>query len=487
MGNSTGNFREYFDIMEGRPHMQGGFIWDWVDQGLDAVGKDGRHYWGYGGDFGAWMYTHDENFCCNGVVSPDRTPHPGLWEVKKVYQDIEFELLDKTQGKLRVSNNFNFKDLSDYNFSYEVLRNGESVAKGDIQGVKCTAGSYCDVALVLPEMDGEGEYLLNLYAMQRTAAQLIPEGHIVASEQVVLREFDFETIAAPTGTITIEKNEDYVAAYVGETAVLFSLKSGVLQRYVSNGRDLMSQLPEPWFWRAPTDNDWGESLQRTCNVWRTNRARTIDSSVEEREDMLIVKNVRELVDAPSIYTTVYTFMADGSLKVEVDWERKGEFVPELPRFGMRMIFPQSYKNFKFYGRGPWENYSDRNESSFLGLYEQSTDEQLFNYVRPQESGNKTDVRWLELTNSRGVGVRIEGLQPLSVSAMPYRSEDLDPGLGMKKQMHYSDIEPRREVVLHVDLAQRGLGGDCSWGTSPHDPYRLTANHYAYGYIITPIN
>ena len=487
MGNSTGNFREYFDIMEGRPHMQGGFIWDWVDQGLDAVGKDGRHYWGYGGDFGAWMYTHDENFCCNGVVSPDRTPHPGLWEVKKVYQDIEFELLDKAQGKLRVSNNFNFNDLANYNFSYEVLRNGESVAKGDIPGVKCAAGSYCDVVLALPEMDGEGEYLLNLYAMQRTAGQLIPEGHIVASEQVVLREFDFAAIAAPTGTITIEKNEDYVAAYVGETAVLFSLKSGVLQRYVSNGRDIMSQLPEPWFWRAPTDNDWGESLQRTCNVWRTNRARTIDSSVEEREDMLIVKNVRELVDAPSIYTTVYTFMADGSLKVEVDWECKGEFVPELPRFGMRMVFPQNYKNFKFYGRGPWENYSDRNESSFLGLYEQSTDEQLFNYVRPQESGNKTDVRWLELTNNRGVGVRIEGLQPLSVSAMPYRSEDLDPGLGMKKQMHYSDIEPRREVVLHVDLAQRGLGGDCSWGTSPHDPYRLTADRYAYGYIITPIN
>lgn len=486
MGNSTGNFREYFDIMEGRPHMQGGFIWDWVDQGIDAVGNDGRHYWGYGGDFGAWMYTHDENFCCNGVVLPDRTPHPGLYEVKKVYQDIRFELVDAAQGKLRIHNEFNFNNLSLYSYRYELLRNGESVASGDIANVKAAAGKYADVFVELPALDDSGEYLLNIYALQRVADPLIPVEHTIASEQFSLSGFNFER-TVPKGKITYEKNEQYIAAYVGETAVLFSLNNGVLQRYVANGRNLMSQLPEPWFWRAPTDNDWGEGLQRTCNVWRTNRGRVIDSSVEERDDMLIVRSVRELVDAPSHFTTTYTFMADGSLKVEVDWERKGEFVPELPRLGMRMIFPANYKNFKFYGRGPWENYSDRCESSFVGLYEQSTDEQLFNYVRPQESGNKTDVRWLELTNERGVGVRIEGLQPLSVSAMPYRAEDMDPGLGMKKQMHYSDIEPRREVVLHVDYAQRGLGGDTSWGTKPHDAYRLTADRYSYGYVIIPLN
>ena len=356
MGNSTGNFREYFDIMEGRPHMQGGFIWDWVDQGIDAVGNDGRHYWGYGGDFGAWMYTHDENFCCNGVVLPDRTPHPGLYEVKKVYQDIRFELADAAQGKLRIHNEFNFNNLSLYSYRYELLRNGKSVASGDIANVKAAAGKYADVFVELPALDDSGEYLLNIYALQRVADPLIPVGHTIASEQFSLSGFNFER-RVPKGKITYEKNEQYIAAYVGETAVLFSLNNGVLQRYVANGRNLMSQLPEPWFWRAPTDNDWGEGLQRTCNVWRTNRGRVIDSSVEERDDMLIVRSVRELVDAPSHFTTTYTFMADGSLKVEVDWERKGEFVPELPRLGMRMIFPANYKNFKFYGRGPWENYS----------------------------------------------------------------------------------------------------------------------------------
>ena len=248
----------------------------------------------------------------------------------------------------------------------------------------------------------------------------------------------------------------------------------------------MSQLPEPWFWRAPTDNDWGEGLQRTCNVWRTNRRRVVDVAVEESSTHVVVRSTCELVDAPSLYTTTYTFMADGALKVEVEWQKQGEYVPEFPRFGMRMIFPMNYRNFTFYGRGPWENYSDRNESALLGIYEQSTDEQLFPYVRPQESGNKTDVRWVELTNDKGVGVRIEGLQPLSVSAMPYRSEALDPGM-TKKQMHYSDIEPRREVVLHIDLAQRGLGGDTSWGMTPHDPYRLWDDSYAYGYIVRPIS
>ena len=488
MGNSTGNFREYFDIMEGHPHMQGGFIWDWVDQGLDGTGNDGRHYWGYGGDFGAWMYTHDENFCCNGLVSPDRTPHPGLYEVKKVYQYINFELVEEADNTIRVNNDFLFRDLSDYKFVYTLTLNGEEITSGEFSDVVCNAGESVDIALDLPAMDASmGEYLLTLYALQEAVDPLIPAGHIVASEQLAIAGVYNYEVVVPEGELEVETAEGWIAAFAGETGVLFNTSNGRLERYVSNGRNLMSEMPEPWFWRAPTDNDWGEGLQRTCNVWRTNRRRTLDVEVEQYADRVVVRGSYELVDAPSIYTTTYTFMADGSLKVEAEWQRQGEYVPELPRFGMRMIFPDSYKNFTFYGRGPWENYSDRCESSFVGLYEQSTDEQLFPYVRPQESGNKSDVRWLELTNDEGVGVRIEGLQPLSVSAMPYRSEDLDPGLGMKKQMHYSDIEPRREVVLHVDLAQRGLGGDNSWGMSPHDQYRLTADSYAYGYIIRPIN
>ena len=483
MGNSTGNFREYFDIMKLGPHMQGGFIWDWVDQGIDAIGRDGRHYWAYGGDFGAWMYPHDENFCCNGVVSPDRTPHPGLYEVKKVYQDIEFERLEN--GKLRIYNNHLYNNLADYILVYEVLCEGEVALHKELPVVKCQAGRYVDVVLDRWEQRADKEYMLNLYALQRKEHTLIPARHIVASEQIALNDYDY-TYTHPEGALEIERGDGWLVAYAGDRGVLFNTKNGRLERYVAGDRDVMSQLPEAWFWRAPNDNDFGAGFQRTANVWRTNRGRTIDSAVEEYEDRVVVRNVREIVDAPSLFTTTYTFMADGALKVEVEWERKGEFVPELPRLGMRMILPEDYTHLTYYGRGPWENYSDRKESSFVGLYKQSTSEQLFPYVRPQESGNKCDVRWLELVDNEGVGIRIEGLQPLSICAMPYRAEDLDPGL-TKKQMHYSDIEPRREVVLNVDLAQRGLGGDNSWGAQPHDEYRLTADKYNYGYVIIPID
>ncbi len=485
MGNSTGNFREYFDIMEGHPHMQGGFIWDWVDQGIDAVGRDGRHYWAYGGDFGAWMYTHDENFCCNGLVLPDRTPHPGLKEVRKVYQDIEFELVG--DNNLRIYNNTHETDLSEFLLYYFTARDGEQQVW--VEGVelpRCPAGKSVDVAIDYATDDSFAEWTLTVMACCNEKPELLYEGHIAAEEQFVLQSYRFPTMI-PEGKIEIERGDGWIVAHNGVTAVQFNTRTGGLAGYVSDGRHLMKELPEPWFWRATTDNDWGVSLQRTTNVWRTNRRKPLGAKVEEYEDRVVVKGEYYLVDAPSYYTIIHTFRADGSLQVEVEWKRDGEYVPELPRFGMRMMLPQDYTHLKYYGRGPWENYADRNESAFLGLYEQSTDEQLFPYVRPQESGNKTDVRWVELTNDEGVGIRVEGLQPLNISAMPYRSEDLDPGLGMKKQMHYSDVEPRREVVLHIDLAQRGLGGDTSWGAQPRDQYRLTADEYSYGYIISPIN
>ncbi len=485
MGNSTGNLREFYDIMSLSPHMQGGFIWDWVDQGIDATGRDGRHYWAYGGDFGAWMYTHDENFCCNGLVLPNREPHPGLMEVKKVYQDIEFEIID---GKVRIYNNHNFTDLSKYSFRYAVKCEGKIIDQRTLEGVKCAPNDYVDIAITLPKMEDSREYTIEFEAtttMHNITKPGTSETITLATEQIVLSPYDFSH-NLPEGIVEIEEGDGWLAAYAGECGVLFNTKTGALARYIANGRDIMSQLPEPWFWRAPTDNDWGAGFQRTANVWRTNRRKALGATVEKHDDRVVVRGEYLLVDAPSKWITTYTFMADGALKVEVEWQREGEYVPELPRLGMRMIFPQEYKNLKYYGRGPWENYSDRNESSFIGYYEQSTDEQLFPYVRPQESGNKTDVRWVELTNDYGMGIRVDGLQPLNISAMPYRSEDLDPGL-TKKQMHYSDIEPRREVVLHIDLAQRGLGGDDSWGAVPHEPYRLESDNYSYGYIIRPIS
>lgn len=486
MGNSTGNLREFFDIMEGHPHMQGGFIWDWVDQGIDAVGENGKHYWAYGGDFGATMYHHDENFCCNGLVSPDRTPHPGLMEVKKVYQDIEFELID---GGVRIYNNFNFTDLAKYSFRYILKREGVIVHQETLPSVQCAAGESVDILFAYPAIDNSAEYTLEFEATCMMP-NLLKSGALqsvkVATEQFVLTPYDF-TKSEPEGVVTIERGDDWIMAFAGNKAVLFDTESGELLSYVSNRRDIMKQLPELYFWRAMTDNDWGAGFHRIADVWRTNNHQSVSATVEEYADRLVVRGEFYIENAPSYYTQTYTFRADGSLKVEVAWRKGSEELPEIPRFGMRMILPADYKRFTYYGRGPWENYADRCESSFLGRYEQSTDDQLFPYVRPQESGNKSDVRWLELMGSEGRGIRIEGLQPLNVSAMPYRAEDLDPGVESKGQKHYSDVVPRDEVVLHVDLAQRGLGGDHAWGATPREQYCLTEDEYSYGYIIYPIN
>ena len=484
MGNSTGNLREFYDIINSSPHLQGGFIWDWVDQGIDGYREDGRHYWGYGGDFGATMYTHDENFCCNGLVQPDRTPHPGLMEVKKVYQDIEFELVD---GKVRIHNNHNFTDLSKYSFGYIVKCEGKIVDQRAIDGVKCSPRSYVDMNITLPTLEQGKEYTIDFAAsrmMHNITKPGANENVTLATEQMVLQPYDF-TPSLPESRVVLEQENDILVAYGGRCVAHFNTKTGALISYTVDGRDVMTELPEPWFWRAPTDNDWGAGFQRKADVWRTNSRKPLGATIEKHNNRVVVRGEYELIDAPSKYILTYTFMADGALMVEAEWQKEGN-LPELPRFGMRMILPEDCNNFVYYGRGPWENYSDRNESSFLGRYEQSTNEQLFPYVRPQESGNKTDVRWLELTNKYGIGLRIEGLQPLSVSAMPYRSEDLDPG-AKKNQMHYSDIVPRKEVVLQVDLAQRGLGGDDSWGAVPHEPYRLEADSYKYGYIIRPIS
>lgn len=483
MGNSTGNFQEYFDIIDSSPHMQGGFIWDWVDQGLCGVGTDGRPYWGYGGDFGAERYTHDENFCCNGLVQPDRTPHPGLYEVKKVYQPIRFRDKEARNGVVVVENGFLYRDLAEFDFRWELLRDGEVVREGSFP-LSLPAGGRREVTLPVALPDDGHEYHLNLFALTREADALIPAGHEVARGQFELRgghRYD----PAAGGEPKIIEEGNLVRISGGDAELIFDRGRGEIVGYTFRGRPVFAALPEPSFWRAPTDNDWGNGMPARCNVWRTANRRLVDVQVGQDAGSVALTCRYRLTDAPSDYTLAYRLLGSGQLEVTASWQSDGS-LPELPRFGMRMRLPRACKRFTWFGRGPWENYSDRNTASQVGIWSQSTDEQLFPYLRPQESGNKTDVRWLTLTDEAGRGVRIDGAQLLSVSAMPYLSEDLDPGLS-KKQQHACDVRPRREVILHVDLAQRGLGGDDSWGRGPHDPYRLTADRYTYTYLITPLD
>lgn len=490
MGNSSGNFQEYFNIMAANPHMQGGFIWDWVDQGLEVEDLDGRKYWAYGGDLGGYRYTHDENFCMNGLVGPDRMPHPALEEVKKVYQDVLFSAVDLERGAIEVYNRFLDRNLSEYDFRWQVTCNGRIVNRGPLP-LSLPAGTRKNIIVPIPELSRTSgkEYFLEIYGYTKQATTLVPAGHEIAREQFALsapNQYFTKPSALKSGP-KLERKDNVMVITSGDTRIEIDGRTGLLAAFRSYGRNLIKQGPEPDFWRAPTDNDFGNGMPVVSNVWRTagkNRS-LIDISAEKRGEDIVVTADLMLDDVSSPYRITYTATGNGKLRIESSWRAGRKGLPEMPRFGMQLRLDETYDRFDYYGRGPWENYTDRCTASFIGLYGSSVAEQYVPYCRPQENGNKTDVRWLTLTDKDGYGIRIDGAQPLSVKAAYNPAEDLDPGL-TKKQRHINDVTFRKEIFLNVDLRQRGLGGDDSWGRFPHDEYRLTDSTYRYAYTISAV-
>lgn len=488
MGNSSGNFKEYWDIIRSSKNMQGGFIWDWVDQGFQITDEVGRKYWSYGGDMGSQHYTNDENFCHNGLVLPDRTVKPGLLEVKKYYQDIQFKAVQPQKGLIAVVNEFHYTDLQNYIFKYEVLKNGEVIKEGNFD-LNLKPESQKQVQLTMPDMPAqEGvEYYLNVYAYTRYGSEIIPQNHEVAREQFKLGDGKFFVKADIKGDAPKVKDEkERVTLSAAGVEVSINKGSGIISGYKAGDKWFFNQKPTPFFWRAPTDNDFGNGMPNKLNIWRTaGDHRTLKSiDIKEENGKAIVTANIFLKDVASDYQIVYTMSGDGALAVNVSYKAGANELPEMPRFGMIMSLGKEFDNFNFYGRGPWENYADRNEASFIGIYNSKVANQYVPYTRPQENGYKTDIRWMTLTNNDGIGIRIDGQQPICVSALNNWPEDFDPGLS-KKYRHINDITPGNEVVLCVDLAQRGVGGDNSWGAYPHEPYLLKAKEYHYGFTITP--
>jgi len=490
MGNSSGNFKEYWDIIRGSKNMQGGFIWDWVDQGFELTDEVGRKYWTYGGDMGSQHYTNDENFCHNGLVWPDRKPKPGLLEVKRYYQDIYFKAAQPEKGLITVANELHHTNLQNYTFGYEVLKNGEVIKTGAFD-INLAPESEKQVQLAIPEMsvaDGV-EYLLNVFAYTRYGSEVVPQGHEVAREQFKLGESKYFIKAAPAkGVVKVSEDKDRIYLVAEGVNVQINKLSGLMDEYKMDDRWVFSSKPTPNFWRAPTDNDFGSSSHRKTNIWRMAGENTSVKNIEVKEEdgkTVVTANIY-LKDVASDYQLIYTMTADGALTVNVSYKAGTNELPEMPRFGMIMSVDKAFDNFAYYGRGPWENYSDRNNASLIGLYSSKVSDQYVPYTRPQENGYKTDLRWLTLTDSNGKGIRVEGLQPICASALNNWPEDFDPGIS-KKYRHINDITPNRdEIILSVDLAQRGVGGDNSWGALPHKQYRLEAKEYSYGYVIKPV-
>ncbi len=490
MGNSNGNFQEYWDIILANKNMQGGFIWDWIDQGMKSQTPDGRTYWAYGGDLGGYYLQNDENFCANGLIAADRTIHPGLNEVKKVYQNILFKSADLNRKKITVHNYYDFTDLDHFNFEWQLVKNGMVEMKGKFN-LALAPHEEKELSVNIPDIDtSNGEYYLNVFAYTQTPTALIPLAHEVAREQFSFNKNAFFNKKSVKGILQVNKENNTLKFQSGNISGTFDLQRGRLNSYTFDKKSVLSKFPEPYFWRAPTDNDFGNNMQMLSGVWRNaylnKKILTIKTGEQDKEGVT-VKVDYELTDINTPYSVEYRINNDGSIRITSSIDMTGRSLPELPRFGMRMELAEGFKDLQYYGRGPWENYSDRNTASFLGLYSDQTENQItWNYIRPQESGYRTDIRWIKLTTKSGFGLLVEGEQPICVSALNSQDEDFDPGV-TKKQQHPTDIKKRNFVTLHVDLKQRGVGGDNSWGALPHEQYRLLDKKYSYAYTIKPFD
>lgn len=493
MGNSGGNFQEYWDIINSSKHMQGGFIWDWVDQGIKTKNAEGKIFWAYGGDLGAEKLQNDENGCADGVIFSNRTPKPALYEIKKVYQNIDFHF--SGSNELAVVNRFNFTNLSDFTFKWELIKNGEKAKSGEFD-LDAAPGEQKRIALDLGLIDETSEYFLNVYAISKYDEPLVAKGHEFARQQFAIGKgsyFKNNSIAKSTSKLKHSVKGNILSFETENIAGEFDLKKGEFLKYNLKNADnsIFTSFPTPYFWRAPTDNDFGSDMQNKLVIWKeaSKNPTVVNAQLDKNtSEGLLVKVSYKLAGVDVPYTVNYVIQNDGSIKVTAAIDMTGKELPELPRFGMRSKLNGSYDNLRYYGRGPWENYSDRNSASFVGEYsDQVINQYTSHYIRPQEGGYKTDVRWLTLKNNKGQGIKIEGLQALGFSALNISTEDLDPGK-TKAQRHPSDLDldSKEAVYLHLDYNQRGLGGDDSWGRLPHDPYRLLDKQYSYSYIISLI-
>ena len=494
MGNSTGNLADYWDVIEKYDLMQGGFIWDWVDQGLAKYTEDGKKYWAYGGDFGPEDVPSDGAFCLNGLVFPDRTIHPGLLEVKKVYQYIDFTPVPFTLNRVRITNNYAFRNLDEFDIRWRLEADGVTVSSGAIEspdlGPGC-AGVY-DLDLAGGTENRNSEYFLHLEAITRNDRGLVPGGHVVAAGQFALNpgllagQDPGGFSEGANGELEILESADSVKVVTPVAEIRFDRKSGRMASYVAGGRDLVVDGPRPNFWRAPTDNDFGNNMPERCAMWHhfgeELQLQTLVPVQTDNHTMLLAEYIHP--GNGSNYTVSYHFNDRGEVLVHASFRPSEDGFPEVPRFGMRLVLPEGLDSLVYFGRGPHENYIDRNHSAEVDLYRSTVDEQFVPYITTGENGNRTEVRWLMLMDDEGYGLMVKGRPAVDFSALHYSLEQLDRE--QRDGAHASLLEKSDRVFLNVDWKQMGVGGDNSWGARTHAEYTLRARPMEYSYVLSPV-
>ena len=529
MGNSEGGFKEYWDLYRQYPKLQGGFIWDFVDQSLRWTNSKGRQIWAYGGDFNA-TDQHDGNFCDNGLISPDRKPNPHMYEVGYYYQNIWTSVVEGSKGlegskgskgsvTLEIYNEYRFRDLSNYRMEWELLRNGEAVCTGTVGQIKAGPEQKALVTIPLDKLDDRAEWLLNVKYVLKRSEPLLKAGSVMAHQQLALTgpvECSYRnnpnTLNTPI-TLTHNETADQLTIAGQHFVIGFDKQTGLIDRYEANGVKLLAEGAQlkPNFWRAPTDNDFGANLQRKYAAWNNPELKLTSFEFSEVEEGYEVRTVLEIESVAVRLALTYTIDGEGAVRVDekmtvdpaqqrrVDRVRFQRISPrdapiaegersteasDLFRFGMQLPMPESMELIRYYGRGPVETYCDRKDSEPLGIYESTVTQEFYPYIRPQENGNHVDLRWWRVTDAAGRGVMVVADEPFSASALHYTIESLDEGFE-KRNLHSPDVDPSPITNLCIDQKQMGLGCVNSWGALPREEYFVKYADRRFTFTLIP--
>ena len=498
MGNSQGGFKEYWDLIRKYPKYQGGFIWDFVDQSNHWKNKDGIDIYGYGGDFNKYDAS-DNNFNDNGLISPDRRPNPHAHEVGYFYQSIWTTPGDLSKGEIKVYNENFFRDLSAYYMEWQLLANGKVMQTGVVQDLNVAPQQTATLKLNLntEKICPCKELLLNVTYKLKAAETLMPAGSTVAYDQLTIRPYTAKALELKNQkasnldiVVPVIKDNDHNYLIVeGENFIIeFNKHNGYLSRYEADGMQLLNPGAQltPNFWRAPTDNDYGAGLQHRYAVWKNPGLKLTSLKQSIENEQAIVQAEYEMKAVKGKLFLTYVINNEGAVKVTQKMEAgKEEKVSDMFRFGMQMQMPENFNEVEYYGRGPVENYADRNHSTLIGKYRQTVAEQFYPYIRPQETGTKTDLRWWRVLNISGNGLQFVGDAPFSASALNYSIESLDDGV-QKDQRHSPEVAKAPFTNLCIDKVQMGLGCVNSWGTLPLEKYRVPYQDYEFSFILTPV-
>ena len=501
MGNSEGGFKEYWDLIRKYPKYQGGYIWDFVDQGLrDKSPITGKEIFTYGGDYGRYPGS-DYNFNCNGIIAPNRRLNPHAYEIQYVLQNVWIKDFDAENGSFNVYNENFFKNIDDLSLTATLFANGvklTTVAIPDTKGIapqatKLVKSEALKSAIEKAEAEHATEEITINFAFASDGSQpLVDKGQVMARQQIVLNGYEFDKVDAPANTgskIEVEETNSYVKVSAERMSVTIGKKTGMIDYLDVDGEPMLKfrESMTPEFWRAPTDNDYGASLQKKMRVWKNPQMNLKSFDKSESKDSVVLTANFEMPEVKAELMLRYRINAAGEVavteKMTTDKEAK---VADLFRYGMQLQMPASFSKLEYYGRGPEENYIDRHSSSFIGKYEANVKDEYYPYVRPQESGNHTDIRYFSIFNpTTGKGITFEGYAPMECSAIPYLVEDLDAGIEKEHAwgQHSGDLVEKGLVQLHIQQRQFGLGCIDSWGASPMEKYRMHYQDRCFSFVI----